>query len=629
MKRIIYIVLSIFLGTGAVSCDAFLDLEPKAAVTPNVYLNTEDQLAAYGAAKYSLFRTPAGYSGIGQYGYDNNSDNQTSQSSNGNFILGQKTVGQSGGAWNFESIRDCNYFFEDVLPKYREGKISGVTNNIRHYIGEMYFFRAYIYFSKLTAVGDFPIITKVLDDNYSELVEANKRRPRNEVARFILSDLDSAILYMQPAAPASNRLTRNAALLFKSRVALYEGTWLKYHAGTARVPGGPDWPGANADYLADFTIDLNREIDFFLTQAMTAADEVASSIALYDDYAGMFRMANLNTVPEVLLFRAYSLEEKVSHYVQSYLQSNGGGNTGFSRSLVESFLMTSGLPIYADAVYKGDETLEDVLHDRDIRLTSSVLVAGDQLRPDFYFEKPDLTGGDAEVRTTTGYSIKKGLVNTEYLINVQYVSPCIIFRVAEAYLNYIEADYVKNGSLDGKSREYWQALRRRAGVDTDFNNTIAHTDLSRERDLAKYSGSNPVDATLYNIRRERRCEFIAEGMRKDDLYRWRALDQMLRYYIEGINLWDEMYKLYDNLKPEGESDAPNVSTRSYKYLRPLSINRNNLAFGGYNFPQAHYLDPIAYYHFTKSTPKEGGDVTTSVIYQNPGWKIEVGSKAEY
>lgn len=142
-------------------------------------------------------------------------------------------------------------------------------------------------------------------------------------------------------------------------------------------------------------------------------------------------------------------------------------------------------------------------------------------------------------------------------------------------------------------------MRRRAGVDTDFNNTIAHTDLSRERDLAKYSGSNPVDATLYNIRRERRCEFIAEGMRKDDLYRWRALDQMQRYYIEGINLWDEMYKLYDNLKPEGESDAPNVSTRSYKYLRPLSINRNNLAFGGYNFPQAHYLDPIAYYHLRR------------------------------
>lgn len=146
MKRIVYIVLSIFLGTGAVSCDAFLDLEPKAAVTPNVYRIRKINWRLTEQQNTPWFRTPAGYSGIGQYGYDNNSDNQTSQSSNGNFILGQKTVGQSGGAWNFESIRDCNYFFEDVLPKYREGKISGVTNNIRHYIGEMYFFRAYIYF---------------------------------------------------------------------------------------------------------------------------------------------------------------------------------------------------------------------------------------------------------------------------------------------------------------------------------------------------------------------------------------------------------------------------------------------------------------------------------------------------
>mgnify|MGYP002224116724 FL=1 len=34
-----------------------------------------------------------------------------------------------------------------------------------------------------------------------------------------------------------------------------------------------------------------------------------------------------------------------------------------------------------------------------------------------------------------------------------------------------------------------------------------------------------IDKTLYNIRRERRCEFIAEGMRKDDLLRWRSLDK--------------------------------------------------------------------------------------------------------
>ncbi len=628
MKRL-HLLFYIVLGICTVSCDEFLDREPKAAVTPEVYLNAEDQLAAYGASKYTLFSTPSGYAGIGQYGYDNDSDNQTGASENGNFILGQKTVPQSGGAWNFETIRDCNYFFEDVLPKYRDKKITGIDANIRHYIGEMYFFRAYIYFSKLKAVGDFPILTRVLSDDYDELVEANKRRPRNEVARFILSDLDSAILLMKSTPPATNRLTKNVAFLFKSRVALYEATWLKYHAGTPRVPGGPGWPGANVDYLKGFTINLDQEIDFFLTQAMAAADEVASSVDLYEDYGEMFRDLNLSSVPEVLLFREYSLDEKVSHYVQSYLQSNGGGRTGYSRSLVESFLMQSGLPIYADGNYRGDKTLPDVAYGRDLRLTTSLLLPGDQLYPGKNFEKPDLTGGDAEVRTTTGYSIKKGLINTQYLINVQYISPCIVFRAAEAYLNYIEADYLKNGSLNGKSRKYWRALRERAGVDPDFEKTIAQTDLSRERDLAKYSGSNLVDPTLYNIRRERRCEFIADGMRKSDLWRWRALDKMQNYYIEGINLWDEMYKLYTDLRPEGESDAPNVSTRSYKYLRPLSINKNNLAFDGYTFPQAHYLDPIAYYHFTMSTPVKGADATTSVIYQNPGWSLEVGSKAEY
>lgn len=69
----------------------------------------------------------------------------------------------------------------------------------------------------------------------------------------------------------------------------------------------------------------------------------------------------------------------------------------------------------------------------------------------------------------------------------------MIFRAAEAYLNYIEADYVKNGNLDANSQKYWKALRQRAGVDTDYQKTIAATDLSKEDDLAKYSGATMVD----------------------------------------------------------------------------------------------------------------------------------------
>ena len=64
------------------------------------------------------------------------------------------------------------------------------------------------------------------------------------MARFIIEDLDRAIELMSLTTDnGKNRLTKNVALLFKSRVALFEATWLKYHKGTDRVPGGPGWPG--------------------------------------------------------------------------------------------------------------------------------------------------------------------------------------------------------------------------------------------------------------------------------------------------------------------------------------------------------------------------------------------------
>lgn len=53
----------------------------------------------------------------------------------------------------------------------------------------------------------------------------------------------------------------------------------------------------------------------------------------------------------------------------------------------------------------------------------------------------------------------------------------------------MEACYEKTGSLDAKAQKYWKALRTRAGVDDDYAKTIAATDLSKENDLAVYSGS--------------------------------------------------------------------------------------------------------------------------------------------
>lgn len=633
MKRQSIIILS--LAAGALSftaCNDFLDRAPLSQVTSDHYLNTEAELASFGAAQYDALpaHKPGEYS-IGVFKTDNNSDNQCAAEEDKNFVPGERRV-PTNGEWDFKKIRDCNYFLETVLPKYEEGKISGVDANIRHYIGEMYFFRAFQYFTFMKKYGDFPIVDKTLSDDYAELAQANQRRPQNEVARFILKDLDTAAEMLKETPPEQNRLTRYVALMLKSRVALYEGTWLKYHAGTDRVPGGPGWPGANASYLKDFSIDLNSEINFFLSEAKKASAEVADAFPL-GDYSSMFNSIDLSDMKEVLLWRRYDIGLKVFHYVVSFLQTsypdgNGCGNTGFTRSLVESVLMKNGLPIYASGSgYKGDKTLADVAADRDNRFRESISIPGDPINDRITFTRPGITIL-AESKNTTGYCLRKGLnQDPSMAATLPGNTGCVIFRAAEAYLNYIEANYELDRNLDAKSTAYWQALRNRAGVDPDFRKTIAATDLSKENDLAVYSGDQPVDATLYNIRRERRIEFLAEGLRLDDLYRWRALDRMKEYQVEGFNLWDENYKLYANLKPEGEADEPNVSGRANKYIRPYQIHRNNKAFNGYTFMKAHYLAPIAYDVIRLSTPEKGGDIGTAYIYQNPGWEVQAGTTA--
>lgn len=629
-------------------CDDMLDKEPKNNVSASVYLRSENDLSAYSANLYGVFPVHAGY-GIGVFGVDNNSDNQAGTNPNGNFIPQQVRVPQSGGEWEFANIRTCNYFLNRVNSLLQEDAISGNKDNIDHYLGEMYFFRAYIYFNKLRALGDFPIITTMVGEDYETVRKHSERRPRNEVARFIISDLDSAYLLMKDTPPMSNRLTKKAAALLKSRVALYEGTWEKYHKGTARVPGGPGWPGSQKDYLRDFTINIDDEVAYFLEEAKKAAELVADNTPLAENYAAMFNSITLND-PEVILWKKYdnTITPAVYHFTVGYLQRNGGGNSGYTRSMVESFLMENGYPIYADGSgYLGDATLENVAANRDHRLVQSLILPGDKLTDNNttgliensgYYYRPPITD-IAENRCPTGYSIKKGLTtDPNQGPTQQSITASVVFRAAEAYLNYIEADYLLNGTLDAKSDKYWKALRTRAGVDPDYMKTIAATDLSKEPDLAKYSGTALVDKTLYNIRRERRNEFIAEGMRKDDLYRWRSLDMMKDYIVEGFDLWTENYKLYSepkagiaviSLVEEGAGDA-NVSAQSdSKYIRPYRINKSNLAFGGYNFVEANYLSPIAFDHFRLTTEVEGsGDVNTSSIYQNPGWKIEVGAYGE-
>lgn len=668
------------LGMTVTSCNDFLDRPPLDQVPPTSYYLTADQLGTFPINYYtSIFPNNSGW-WAGVATFDDGTDNQAARGGNTSMFLQDQWKVPTSGGIGMNNIRNVNKFINENEPKIAEGKVSGDADLINQYMGEAYFIRAMLYYDKLQTYGDFPIqLTelKVEDD----LVTPNKRQPRNLVARQILSDMDKAIEKLQVDFAKKVRINKYAALAMKSRMALYEATFEKYHRGTGRVPGDANWPGKNKEWNKSFTINQDDEVNFFLDQAIDAAKKVCDAVPLktknshvmnpsivglyngWNAYYDMFASPDLSKYPEVLLWRQFNSDINVAHLTSNKLR--GGAATGWTRGLVESFLMKNGLPIYASGSgYHGDTTVDMVKKDRDERLQlflfgESDILGIDQKSIDLVNEKrpagtapidkikfnvAGLFATDQACRDVTGYRQRK-FYNYDPAMQLGQtfsdVDGQIIIRVEEAMLNYIEASYLRKGSLDATATGYWTALRERAGITAPISTTIAATDMTKEADVnrpsydwAAFSAGKPVDATLYSIRRERRSEFAGEGLRNDDLIRWASLDQVKNYQVEGINFWDQTYQNASFVNDKGVSliiaDGSAKATMSAKeltkYIRPYQIQKtNNILYNGYTFYQAHYLYPFSYQEMQLCSPD--GTAENSNLYQNIYWPVEANGEA--
>lgn len=670
------------LGMTVTSCSDFLDRPPLDQISPDSYYTTADQLGTFTINYYtSIFPNNSGWF-AGAATFDDGTDNQASRGGNsGMYLQDQWKVPTSGGI-GMNAIRNVNKFINESEAKIAAGKVTGTPEQINQYMGEAYFIRAMLYYSKLQDYGDFPIELKELNVN-NDLVEASKRQPRNLVARQILSDMDKAIDKLQVTIANKVRINKNAALAMKSRMALYEATFEKYHRGTGRVPGDANWPGKNKEWNKNFTINQDDEVNFFLDQAIDAAKKVCDAVPLktqnshvmnpssigqyngWNSYYDMFASPDLSKYPEVLLWRQFNsnLTPSLAHLTSNKLR--GGASTGWTRGLVESFLMKNGLPIYASGSgYHGDTTVDMTKTDRDERLqlfmfgesdvlgidqksidlANKKLAAGATPLTKILFNAATLFATDQASRDVTGYRQRK-FYNYDPAMQLGQtfsdVDGQIIIRVEEAMLNYIEASYLRTGSLDATATGYWTALRARAGITAPISTTIAATDMSKEADVnrpsydwAAFSAGHPVDATLYSIRRERRSEFAGEGLRNDDLIRWASLDQVKNYQIEGVNFWDQIYqnpsfvndKGVSLIIADGESNATMSAKTLSKYVRPYQIQKtNNILYDGYTFYQAHYLSPFSYQEMQLCSPD--GTAENSNLYQNIYWPVEANGEA--
>ena len=498
------------------SCNDFLKQEPLTDITPTDYYKDATQLQAVANAFYQTVLPYHSGAGYGTFAYDNGTDNQTGSDGDSKYKKGSWKTSNDNSSWSWNNIRDINYQLNIAQSNYENGLIAGDENKIRQYIGELHFFRAYAYFSLYKSFGDLPIVTEAMPDNEAILVAANKRSPRNEVARFILADLDSAVTYMEPDGwEATTRISPAVAHLFASRVALFEGSWLTNFAGTPFVPNGEGWPGKSKDYNANYqypTGSVEAEAKYFFKKAVDEAAIVGDayvgkldkntgivpqSLSDTNPYFYKFGNTDMSSYPEVLLWKTYNKGKGVTDNIEVAV-NRGNTYTGFTRGMIDAFLMEDGKPTYAhhDGYVYEDTTTYAVVRNRDPRLfiflkrpgQKNVLqgedntIAAEQVRP--IEPVPQVFTRSFDVTYTTGYAIRKGgTFNQNLAENQAGYTASITFRATEALLNYIEAQYMLDNHLNAKSISYWKAIREAAGFTgeaADPQTTIAATDMAQE-----------------------------------------------------------------------------------------------------------------------------------------------------
>lgn len=238
-------------------------------------------------------------------------------------------------------------------------------------------------------------------------------------------------------------------------------------------------------------------------------------------YTNLFNQRDYSSNKEVLLWRKYSVND--GQYTRWGAYYYGAGR-GLTKSLVDSYLCMDGKPISVSDKYQGDKTLKNVVANRDPRLNQTIFVDDGKhilfTDNNTFFATPGFEGVIAN-SCPTGYQLYKGF-NTNYTecINQQSTIGTIYFRYAEALLIYAEAKAELGTITQMDIDRTINALRNRVGMNEgllNMNNIV--TDPNWE-----FKNISPL---LNEIRRERKVEFACEGFRRDDIFRWAVVDEVM------------------------------------------------------------------------------------------------------
>jgi hypothetical protein len=215
MKKISLFYLIIITSVIFTSCE--LDEQPKASVGKDAVFSSEAGLKTYSWSFYNMMPSGSGLNSIENDLVDFGAINTINT-----FITKNAYSELVSGGWSWSNLRNINYFIVNCTNE-------AVNETVRnHYIGLARFFRAYFYYDKVRRFGDVPWIDIPLDVDDEKLFAPQDSREL--VMEKVWEDLDFACNNITTTTdPSGSLVTKWVAYAFASRIALFEGTFRKYH----------------------------------------------------------------------------------------------------------------------------------------------------------------------------------------------------------------------------------------------------------------------------------------------------------------------------------------------------------------------------------------------------------------
>ena len=485
MKNNVRIASLVLAITCLVSCNKYLDVDPKDQVTNSALWSSSGNADLFLNNIYSSLPDPYNKLESEDTWTDNAMAGYNYYDSRAIYARSVYTAVNAPNYWiHFNNVRKCNVFIQNVTAS----TLPDAWKKQR--LAEARYLRAYFYELLWTHYGGVPIITDVLNENTQGDSIFRARNTDEETFQFIDNEL-AAIADDLPAKSDAGRATKGAVLTLKGWCELFEASALKN-------PGNDPAKWALAAATNKQVIDLGV-------------------YSLFPDLETLFFEGNNNN-GETIFARTYlggSATLGGSKEGLWGLRNVGGAQVGYggvnpTQELVDDYEMNNGHPITDPAsgydpqnpyVNREKRFYQSIIYDGCTWLGYVILTR----RGVGSKNEIDLTNGSGG-GPNTGYALRKTLdpkyavSGSNHLNSANY----IIFRYAEVLLSYAEAQN--------------EAVGPDASVQDAVNQVRARSELP----------ALPIDLTQDEmrtaIRRERRVEFSFEDKRWYDLIRWKTAE---------------------------------------------------------------------------------------------------------